>query len=232
MAGALFPVPPNKKLRKSLIRSPIHWPRRSRGPGGWCSGLYRCIVSTWWSCCCAWAGSAVPTGAANASRSRFRRLAASLKSGGRSWRSEMISGWLWPVPASSTARAFCAAATSPGCALVTMVMVSWTACRYVDASAIAVTGHARPAATSNGANALRAVRVFRSLSRRLSCSHALGELEQIEGLAPDAEVEVDEHDCDLDQRSYECVNNLRRPLRYGERHVTGHQDPDQIVGKG
>ena len=120
---------------------------------------------------------------------------------------------------------------SPGRALVTMVMVSWTACRYVDASATAVTGHARPAATRNGASALRAARVFSSVSRGLSCRNALGELEQIEGFAPHAEVEVDENDCDLHQRGDERLKNHRRPLRNGERQVAGHKDPDQVVGK-
>src|ERR1700730_8995678 len=104
-------------------------------------------------------------------------------------------------------------------------MVSCTACRYVDESAIAVTGHARLATTSNGAKAFRAARIFMSPSRRLGCGHALRELEQVEGFPPDTEVEVDQHDCDLDQRSDECLNDLRRPLRNGERHVTGNHDP-------
>src|SRR5712691_13424522 len=112
-----------------------------------------------------------------------------------------------------------------------MTIVSSTAWRYVDVSAIAVTGHARPAASSSGASALRAARVFRSFSRRLCGGHALGELKQIEGFAPNAEVEVDEHDRDLEHRNRERADEHCNRLRYRQRDVLGYDNAQQATGQ-
>src|SRR5713101_637215 len=112
-----------------------------------------------------------------------------------------------------------------------MAIVSSTAWRYVDVSAIAVTGHARPAASSNGASALKAARVFRAFSRRLCGGHALGELKEIEGFAPNPEVEVDEHDCDLEHGNRERADEHRNSLRNRQRDVLGYDDAQQATGQ-
>src|SRR5258708_10834770 len=185
------------------------------------------MESTWCSCCWAWAGLVVAAGEASASRSQRSLVPASSKSGGRIARSATISGWLRPVPASSVANAFCAAAASPVCAALTMVSASSTACRYVGVgagSAVTVTGQANPRASSSGASALMATRAFSWISRRLCRRHMLRELKQIEGFAPHAEVEIDEHDADLYDGIHQPANHHTATLRNTNHQIAQYTD--------
>src|SRR5579859_4019483 len=226
-----MPLPPNRNRMKSLMRSLIHWPRRSSAEGGRWRASYRCIASTWSSLLLAAAGSPVRAGWSSAPSKATRRAAASLKAGGCRARSARISGWVVPVPACRTVLARWAASTSPGAAWLTMSYASDTAWRYGiggASSASTVTWvEAQIAAVPASSSSSRRAAFTRAASsgRRRQRGDALGELEQIQALPPDAEVEVNQDDRDLEDRDGQAAH--RDDARLVNRKAEEWRDEDR-----